>query len=169
MKKFFLLSFLLALPFAMQGQSKFHDAEVHEAVGAVKKIESTRMGRPLVVTFTQDGKMQQEGVSDAVYDADGYLQSYKMSAMGQEFTVTIKWENGKYVGQSSEMMGQPFVTTMVFDDKGTVVGTIIKMGDRERKSEYTDIKCDAHGNWISRKTTMMGREVEQTRTIEYYE
>jgi hypothetical protein len=35
--------------------------------------------------------------------------------------------------------------------------------------EYTDKKYDEKGNWISRKTSMMGQKMEQTRTIEYYE
>jgi hypothetical protein len=34
---------------------------------------------------------------------------------------------------------------------------------------FTDYKYDSHGNWISRKMSMMGQEMEQTRTIEYYE
>ena len=32
-----------------------------------------------------------------------------------------------------------------------------------------DYKFDDKGNWISRKGSMMGQEMEQTRKIEYYE
>jgi hypothetical protein len=43
------------------------------------------------------------------------------------------------------------------------------MGGQEMETPYTDYKYDAKGNWISRKSSMMGQEMEQTRTIEYYE
>ena len=33
----------------------------------------------------------------------------------------------------------------------------------------TDYKFDDHGNWISRKTSMMGQEVTVTRSFTYYE
>ena len=42
-------------------------------------------------------------------------------------------------------------------------------GGQKMESPYTDYKYDEHGNWISRKASMMGQEVEQTRTITYYE
>lgn len=50
-----------------------------------------------------------------------------------------------------------------------ITGQSIDMGGQVMEMPYTDIKNDAQGNWISRKTSMMGQEVEQTRTIEYYE
>ena len=145
MKKLFMMIAMLALPFAMQAQTKFHDAEINEAQGAVKKITQNMMGREQITTFGQDGKMQREGMSDPVYDANGYLQSAKMSMRGQETAITFKWQDGKLISQSMNFGGQ------------------------EMKMEYTDIKYDAKGNWISRKTSMMGQEMEQTRTIEYYE
>ena len=43
---------LLALPFAMQAQTKFHDVEANDATGAVKSIKSQMMGRDIVITFT---------------------------------------------------------------------------------------------------------------------
>ena len=43
------------------------------------------------------------------------------------------------------------------------------MMGQEINTPYTDYKFDDHGNWISRKTEMMGREIEQKRTIQYYE
>ena len=45
----------------------------------------------------------------------------------------------------------------------------IDMGGQVMDMPYKDIKCDDHGNWISRKSSMMGQEMEQTRKIEYYE
>ena len=32
----------------------------------------------------------------------------------------------------------------------------------------TDYEFDDHGNWISRKASMMGQEMVTTRTITYY-
>lgn len=169
MKKLFMMIAMLALPFAMQAQTTFHDVEANDATGKVKKIESSQMGRQQVITFSPEGKMQQEGLSDAKYDANGYLQSAKMNARGMDIVVTYKWENGKIKSQSMDMGGQGFSMTFAYNDKGAVVSQTMDMGGQEMKMEYSDIKYDAKGNWISRKTSMMGQEMEQTRTIEYYE
>ena len=169
MKKLFMMIAMLALPFAMQAQTTFHDVEANDATGKVKKIESSQMGRQQVITFSPEGKMQQEGLSDAKYDANGYLQSAKMNAHGMDIVVTYKWENGKIKSQSMDMGGQGFSMTFAYNDKGAVVSQTMDMGGQEMKMEYTDIKYDAKGNWISRKTSMMGQGMEQTRTIEYYE
>ena len=57
MKKAFMMLVLLAVPFAMQAQSKFHDVEANDAKGPVKSIVSSRMGRPQTINFTVEGKM----------------------------------------------------------------------------------------------------------------
>ena len=169
MKNFFLMFAMLALPFAMQAQTVFHDVEANEASGKVKKIESNQMGRQQIVNFSPEGKMQQEGLTDAKYDANGYLQSAKISFQGFESTVNFKWENGKLISQSLDMNGQTITTTLGYNDKGAVSSQTMNFGGQEMKMEYSDIKYDAKGNWISRKTSMMGQEIEMTRTIEYYE
>ena len=106
MKKLMMMVAMLAVSFAMQAQTKFHDVELNEAKGAVKSIKSNRMGQDIVINFSQDGKMSRQGMSDAKYDADGYLQSAKMEMMGNEIEVTYKWENGRVVGQKMNIMGQ---------------------------------------------------------------
>ena len=159
---------LLALPFAMQAQTKFHDPEVNDATGPVKCIKSEMMGMDIVINFSEDGKMQREGMSEAQYDADGYLQSAKMSFQGQEFTVTYKWENGKLKSQSMNIMGQEMTTTRTYNEKGAPATETMNMGGQEMTSPFTDYQYDDHGNWISRKGSMMGQEMTQTRTIEYY-
>ena len=169
MKKALMMIAMLALPFAMQAQTKFHDVELNDAQGAVKKIESSQMGRQQVINFTPEGKMQQEGMTDAKYDAEGYLQSAKMSMRGQEVVVTYTWENGKVKSQSMDMMGQALTTTYNYNEQGAIVSQSMNIGGQEMTMEYSDIKYDAKGNWISRKTSMMGQEIELTRTIEYYE
>ena len=60
MRKIFMMLVLFLVPFAIQAQTKFHDVEANDAKGAVKSITSSRMGNPVSITFTQDGKMQQE-------------------------------------------------------------------------------------------------------------
>ena len=169
MKKILMMIALMAMPFAMQAQTKFHDAELSEAQGAVKKITQDMMGRQQVTTFTQDGKMQRDGMSGAVYDANGYLQSAKMTMRDQETTVTYKWQDGKLVSQTMNMMGNDITTTFTYNEKGAVASQSMNFGGQGMEMKYTDYKYDAKGNWISRKTNMMGQDMEQTRTIEYYE
>ena len=142
---------MLAIPFAMMAQTKFHDIELNEATGPVKSItQSGMMGRgEQVINFTQDGKMQAEGLTGQVYDENGYLQKVSRSMETPQgnmtITTTYKWENGKVVSQTMNMMGN------------------------DMNIPFSDYKYDEKGNWISRKSSMMGQEVEQTRKIEYYE
>ena len=127
------------------------------------------MGREQVTIFGQDGKMQRDGMTGIVYDANGYIQSAKMSMQGNETTITFKWQNGKVVSQSMNMMGNDVTTTYTYNDKGAVDTQSMNFGGQQMEMKYTDYKYDAKGNWISRKTSMMGRDMEQTRTIEYFE
>lgn len=170
MKKVFMMMALLAIPFAMMGQTKFHDVEFNEANGPVKKIVSSVMGHEQVTTISKEGKMEREGLTNAVYDAEGFLQSATMTMMqGQAVNVKYKWENGRVVSQSMNMMGRDMTTKRTYNDKGAVAAESMDMGGQEMNIPYTDYKYDDHGNWISRKTSMMGQEMVQTRTIEYYE
>jgi hypothetical protein len=169
MKKLFMMIALMAMPFAMQAQTKFHDVEANEATGAVKCIKTNMMGREQVINFTKEGKMQSDNISDAKYDENGYLLSAKRSMMGQEMEFKYKWENGRVVSQSMNMMGNDMVIKYKYNDKGAVASQSMDMGGQEMETPYTDYKYDAKGNWISRKSSMMGQEMEQTRTIEYYE
>ena len=121
---------MVAVAFTAQAQTKFHDVEVNEAQGAVKKITTNVMGQAQVVSFDQ---------------------------------------NGKIVSQSMEMMDNQIVTKLTYNDKGAVAAQSMDFGGQAMEMPYTDYKYDAKGNWISRKMSMMGQEMEQTRTIEYYE
>lgn len=169
MKKVLMMLALMAIPFAMQAQTKFHDVEANEAQGPVKKISQDMMGRMQVTTFTQDGKMQRDGMSNVVYDANGYAQQATLTFQGQDVTMKYTWKDGKLATQSMNMMGNNMTFTFIYNDKGAIVAQSMNMGGQEMKMEYKDIKYDAKGNWISRKTNMMGQDMEQTRTIEYYE
>ena len=166
---------MLAIPFAMMAQTKFHDVELNEATGPVKSItQSGMMGRgDQVTTFTQDGKMQAEGLTGQVYDENGYLQKVSRSVDTPQgnmtITTTYKWENGKVKSQTMDMMGQTFTITRSYNEKGAPASESMNFGGQEMSNPYTDYKYDDHGNWISRKGLMMGQEMEQTRTIEYYE
>ena len=170
MKKVMMMLAMLAVSFAVQAQTKFHDVEANEATGPVKKIVVNMMGREQVITFTKEGKMEREGMTDAKYDAEGYLQSAKMSMMqGQQIEVKYKWENGRIISQTMNMMGRDVTTKRTYNDKGAVATESMDFGGQEMTNPYTDYKYDDHGNWISRKGSMMGQEMEQTRKIEYYE
>ena len=170
MKKVFMMIAMMAVTFAAQAQTKFHDVEANDAQGPVKSITTNVMGQGQTINFSQDGKMSGEGISDAKYDANGYLQSAKRTMFqGQETTINYKWENGKIVSQSMEMMGNQVVTKLTYNDKGAVASQSMDFGGQAMEMPYTDYKYDAKGNWISRKSSMMGQEMEQTRTIEYYE
>lgn len=169
MKKVMMMMVLLAMPFALMAQTKFHDVEANDATGPVKSISMSLMGNMRVTNFTKEGKMEQEGLKDAVYDADGYLQSAKIEAQGMTVSITYKWENGKLKGQTVNVMGQEMASTRTYNEKGAPATESMNMGGQEIKTVYTDYKYDDHGNWISRKTNMMGQDIEQTRTIEYYE
>ena len=48
MKKAIMMVALLAAPFALQAQTKFHDVEANEATGPVKCIKMNRMGQEQV-------------------------------------------------------------------------------------------------------------------------
>ena len=169
MKKVMMMTAMLAVSFIALAQSKFHDVEANEATGPVKSISMNMMGHDMVVNFSNEGKMSSQDMTDAVYDADGFLQSVKRSMMGQSIEVKYKWENGRIVSQSMNMMGNDVVVKLTYNDKGTIASQVMDMGGQQMEMPYTDYKYDDHGNWISRKSSMMGREMEQTRKIEYYE
>lgn len=169
MKKILTIVALLAATLALQAQTKFHDVEANEAKGPVKIIRSEVMGRPQVTNFTKEGKMQREGLSDVVYNEEGYPLSFTVSAEFGTITMKLEWENGRVKKQSANVMGQEMVTTLTYDENGYIKSQAINMGGQEFSTPYTDYKFDSRGNWISRKTSMMGQEITQERTIEYYE
>ena len=168
MKKIMLMFAMLVISFAMQAQTKFHDVEAQEAYGKVKSITVSVMGQSQTSTFDENGKLISGAMSDIVYDADGYAKSAKLEMMGQKLAVEYKWENGKVVGTTIEAMGQKITSIRTFNDKGATDKETINMGGQTMETPYTDYKYDDKGNWISRKSSMMGQTLEQTRTIEYF-
>ena len=160
---------MLALPFAMQAQTKFHDVEANGAKGPVKSISTSMMGMTRTVEFTEDGQMKSSEISNVVYDENGYLQSATMSMQGQSTDVKYTWEDGRVKSQTINMMGQDIKTTSNYDENGVVTSETIDMGGQTMESPYTDYEFDDHGNWISRKASMMGQEMVTTRTITYYQ
>ena len=159
----------LAMTVAMQAQSKFHDVEANEAKGPVKSMTMNMMGNTRTTNFTQDGKMESGEMTDAVYDADGYIQSAKINIQGQSASVKFTWENGRLKTQTVNAMGQEFKTTHNYDANGVITSDSIDMGGMNMDSPYSDYQYDDHGNWISRKTEMMGQEMIVTRSFTYYE
>ena len=160
---------MLALPFAMQAQTKFHDVEANGAKGPVKSISTSMMGMTRTIEFTEDGQMKSSEISNVVYDENGYLQSATMSMQGQSTDVKYTWEDGRVKSQTINMMGQDIKTTSNYDENGVVTSETIDMGGQKMESPYTNYEFDDHGNWISRKASMMGQEMVTTRTITYYQ
>lgn len=112
MKKVIMMVAMMAIPFAMQAQTKFHDVEANEAQGKVKSITTSTMGTPRTINFSEDGKMIPSAeVAEAVYDADGYIQSAKVSMQGQSTEVKYTWENGRLKGQTLNVMGNDLKVT----------------------------------------------------------
>ena len=168
MKKMMMLIASLAMTVAIQAQTKFHDVEANEAKGPVKSMVVNTMGQGRTINFSEDGKMQSSEITDAVYDANGYIQSAKMSIQGQSTEVKFTWENGRIKTQTMSMMGQEIVQTYNYDENGVVKSNSVNFGGQAMEQPFTDYKFDEKGNWISRKTSMMGQEMTFTRTIEYY-
>jgi hypothetical protein len=168
MKKVMMMIAALAMTVAMQAQTKFHDVEANEAKGPVKTMTMEMMGNSRTINFSEDGKMQSAEMSDAVYDADGFLQSAKMSIQGQSVEMKFAWENGRLKSQTINMMGQDIKTSFNYDENGVVKSQSIDMGGQVMESPYSDYKFDDHGNWISRKASMMGQEITTTRSFTYY-
>lgn len=167
MKKIMMMIAMLAIPFAMQAQ-KFHDVEANDAKGAVKSITTSMMGQEMKTTFSEDGKMTSGNLTDAVYDENGYIKSAKMDMRGQSTEVKFTWENGRLKTQTMSMMGNEIVQTYNYDEEGHVKSTSVNFGGQAMEQPFTEYKFDEKGNWISRKTSMMGQEMKFERTIEYY-
>lgn len=169
LRQSFLTLVLLFATLALQAQTQFHDNAVNEVKGKVKSITTTAMGRSETITFTSEGKMQQEGMTAAVYDTDGYLQSYSITANGHTFDFKLSWENGVVKSQDMTAMGQTFKTSYQYDDKGNVSSMTHHRMGVEMTVPINILECDPHNNWIRRSQTVMGVTSPQTRTIEYYE
>ncbi len=169
MKKLSMIIAMLFLTMAMQAQTKFHDVEANDAKGNVKTISMNVMGMEQIINFTEDGKMQQEGFSDAKYDENGYLLSASMTMMGQTANVKFTWEDGKLISQTINGGGQELTQTLVWDENGLLKAEKMSVMGQDVEVPFSDYKFDDKGNWISRKSSMMGQEMEVTRTITYYE
>ena len=169
MKRTFLLLAMLAVGIAMQAQTQYHDVAINEAKGAVKSITQSAMGQVNTVTFTPEGKMENKMMTDLVYDENGFLQSAMAEMQGTKIKISFIWEQDRVKGQTMNVMGNDVTTSFNYDENGVITSQSVDMGVQSMQTDITDYKFDDHGNWISRKLSIMGQTVEQTRTIEYYE
>ena len=151
-------------------QVRYHDVEFHQAKGKVKSI-TTYLGelKPSTREFTVDGK--QKGVTDAEYDSNGYR--IKSTDKMNDITTTTEyiWENGRIVKLITSGNGMSVTSEYTYNAKGEVIEMSSFMGTAKTnamKSQYSDYKYDASGNWISRKGVFMGAQYTETRTIVYY-
>ena len=82
--------------------------------------------------------------------------------------VSYKWENGKVKSQTMNVMDQEMPMNFVYNEKGEIIKQTMNMMGQDMTIEFSDYKYDDKGNWISRKTSVMGQNIETPRTIEYY-
>lgn len=163
---------LLALVTTAQAQ-KYHDALGCEAFGHVKSITANAGGMSNVTRFTEDGRMQQDGLSDQVYDADGYITSFSQEVQGMKGTVTLTYNADHRVAQQvMSIMGGTITQKFTYDNRGQVVSEETTMAGQGMSQSitttYTYKTFDSHGNWTSRTASMGGQTMELSRTIEYY-
>lgn len=168
MKKVLMMIALMAMPFAMQAQTKFHDVEANEAKGNVKTMTITMMGFTRTIEFSEDGKMKAGEITDCVYDDNGYLLSAKMNMQGQSVPVKFEWTDGRLTGQTLSVMGQEMKSNFNYDEKGVVTSASVDMGGQKMETPYTNYQFDENGNWTSRTMSVMGQEMTTTRSFTYY-
>ena len=149
--------------------NRFHDVELNEAKGAVKRIKRSSDGH--VINFTKDGKMSQRGLKNAKYDSHGFLQSVKI----QMISFIYKWENGRLVGYNWNADGDNLIGSeekITYNEDGTIKATSSTPVTGRSKIDYTyysNYKFDERGNWISRTYELDNETHVEARTIEYYE
>lgn len=159
---------MLAVSFATQAQTKFHDVELNEAKGPVKCIKEGDN----VINFNRNGKMSREDMIDVKYDAEGYLESAKMRRNNNEWKLEYKWENGRVDTWKINFfhMSREIEFKRSYNDDGTPMADVVPdTGEQKYGYTYTNYKFDDKGNWISRTKIMNeDKTTEETRTIEYY-
>jgi hypothetical protein len=184
MKKYFVMLSLMAMVFAAQAQTKFHDVECNDAKGPVKSItvkQKNIMGEVRVVMkFTQEGKLSDsEGtvISDAMYDNNGYLLSCVTATNGDKVNVSYEWEEGKVKTQTSSIGNIVMKVINNYDENGLISSASTEMAGNKSEMKMSDYKFDDHGNWISRKATQTVKILGQEntfisifeRSLEYYQ
>ena len=95
--------------------------------------------------------------------------SFTALAQSKFHDVEANEATGPVKSISTNMMGRDVVVKYTYNDKGAIAAQTMDMDGQEMNMPYIDYKYDDRGNWISHKSSMMGREMEQTRKIEYYE
>ncbi len=167
MKQIFSVLAMLAMAISLQAQTTFHDREINQVKGPVKSISVKSFPKRILITFSPEGKVSGERFTDPVYDANGYMQSVFAGKKGNT-KVTYEWENGRLKSQTATKKDKSTKTTFVYDDKGNVTSEIIEHDGQEYIYEYYGFEFDSYGNWLVRKTEILGVETKYTRTIEYY-
>ncbi len=167
MKKILSVVAMLAVAISLQAQTTYHDREINQVKGPVKSVSVKSIPKRIVITFTPEGKVGGERFSNPVYDANGYMQSVFVGKKGNT-KVTYEWENGRLKSQTATKKNKTTKTTFVYDENGNVTSEIIEHDGQELVYDYYDFEFDSHGNWLVRKTKIMGIETKYTRSIEYY-
>lgn len=171
-KLFLLAAMLLATSTAWA--QRYHDAENEQIKGQPKSVTATVEGRTLTTTFTQDGRLQQDGLSDAQYDADGWMTSCKVSEQGVSGTATMSYNAKRQLEKQVVSLSMGTLTTAyAYNDDGTLKQADITISagpiTQSTSVAYTYLTFDDHGSWTSRTAKSdQGPSTTETRTIEYW-
>ncbi len=104
-------------------------------------------------------------------DAKGAVKSITVSAMGQTQKHTFTPEGKEETLKNPVYDENGYLQSAEMDAQGMTMKVSYKWENGKVKSQtmnVSDYKYDDKGNWISRKTSVMGQNIETPRTIEYY-
>lgn len=164
---------IMILCSASSWAQQYHDAELDELKGHVKSYTKLSGGESMTINFTEDGRFDIDGITDAVYNKKGYLVSCVRDFMGAMVPCTITY-NSK---------NQPVKQVMVVGD-GSIIQECTYYSDGTVKTEkftvraqgmsqsfsvsYTYEAFDSHGSWTRRVMTSGDQSITETRSITYW-
>lgn len=172
--KTYLLSAMVMLSASAWAQ-KYHDAASFQLNGNPKEVKVNEDGKITTMTFDADGKAHAEGLSNPVYNTNGYMTSCDMSLKGVQGKRTMVYNaKGQLSRMTIDISGTPMTTDFTFNADGTVkeATTSVKIPmlnmTKKTKMTFTYEAVDSHGNWTKRTGKVMGKKTKQTRTITYW-
>lgn len=175
MKKlhYFFTVILLMFSVAATAQ-KYHDAEIDELKGHVKKCIWSFGGGSETYTFTEEGKFDvAPGCSNFVYNSNGYAISCDLEYMGQKGKETFSYNAKKQVVKQVMTFPEGTITHEVTYNSDGTVKTQVETVSVEGMSQsvtinYTYEAFDKQGNWTRRIATVGNQSEVQTRAITYW-
>lgn len=174
MKKllFFLMAAMLMVTSTAWAQ-RYHDAKADQIWGNAKSVTMSSNGQTINMTYTSDGKIQMSGMSNPVYNANGYMTSCSMSMNGQTGKLVFYYDGKNQVTkQVLSIAGGTMTQSYTYNSNGTArTETTTVSGDGLTQSmiiSFTYNAFDSHKSWTSRTAKCNGQSYTETRTIVYW-